>query len=144
MRNESRFKYVQPRMSRMKMRVPTLDLSDDVRLHPDVVERRKLYNSDRWRRMRIDMLKEQDLRKCFFCHTAWSAVLEHIVGHGEDAVEVGHILGFNNVDPDWRTRFWDGPFVGSCRRCASSRSGAEAAGRLVAWTRKWREHNAAR
>lgn len=136
----TRFRLTTSRLSRAQVgsRVPVIQLDEADRLHPDVVERKTLYQSPEWRALRRRMLKTRECRKCLFCG-AWAEVLEHVVGHGGDAQAVARVLGFPPVAADWRERFWLGPFCGSCQRCARARSGSETAGRLLIWTERWIE-----
>lgn len=127
---------IKPRVRRMPMRVPVLELGEEHTRSEDAVKRMGFYHSAEWQKLRSKLLKTKDCRKCFFCG-AWSTTLEHLIGHGKDAVQVAALLGLGNVEPDWEKRFWVGPFCGTCDFCARSRSGSEKMGRLHAWTERW-------
>lgn len=132
----AKFRVVPDRIAPTRSRIPIIQLPEEERFSPDLVERKRLYTSQRWRELRSRELRRNP--KCFFCG-APSEVLEHIVGHGEDAMEVAQVLRLPGVSPDWRERFWRGPFCGTCKKCAASRSGAERVHRLAVWTRQWME-----
>jgi len=132
----ARFKYHKPKVKQLGPRVPLIELPDEDRFSPDLIERKKLYSTAQWTNLRKELLKQKSMRRCFFCN-AWSTTLEHLVGHGADALEVGRLLGVSGLQEDWQDRFWSGPFCGSCNYCARSRSGAETSRRLANWTRNW-------
>lgn len=131
-----RLRNLRSRVVQLGPRIPILELPEIETMSPDARERAGYYHSARWRDLRKEMLKTRECRRCMFCGN-WANVLEHVVGHGEDAIAVAEVLGLPRVDPDWRARFWVGPFAGSCDLCARSRSGAETSGRLLRWTEKW-------
>ena len=142
-RRHAKLGYLKTSRTPLGPRMSTLELSDQEYRSADGQERFENYSSKRWTALRKQMLRTRECRKCFFCG-AWSNTLEHLVGHGEDAMAVAAALGYPSIDPDWRARFWEGPFVGSCDWCAKSRSGAEKAGKLLAWTQRWLEKQSSR
>jgi len=138
-KKRGRFTEIGGRVPRSRFtRLQQVEIPERHRFSPELQERKANYHSTRWRTLRRRMLDTRECRKCFFCG-AWATTLEHLVGHGGDAVEVGLLLGLGEVDPDWRVRFWTGPFGGACELHATQRAGAETAGRLLQWTRRWME-----
>ena len=131
----AKFRNLKVRTTQLKSRFPIITLPENQTRSPDSAERSTLYAKPRWKRLRHEQL-QGDNAKCFFCG-APSEVLEHIIGHGDDAQQVADVLGLGTINQDWRARFWHGPFCGSCQTCARSRSGAEKSHRLVRWTERW-------
>lgn len=133
-----RFRELKGRVTAMPVsRIRPMQIPDEVAISSDRAERNLLYKSERWVRMRKRMLATS-CRHCMFCHERTSAtVLEHVVGHGVDAQQIAKLLGLPDVHEDWHQRFWAGPYSGSCLFHARQRSGHEAAGTLLNWTKRW-------
>lgn len=71
----------------------------------DELERRKMYNSTHWRRMRETFLAQH--KYCIDC--------------GKPANVVDHFMGHN--DPEWRDRFWNPAyFAARCAICHNKRT----------------------
>ena len=78
---------------------------------------RRLYGTARWQRIRRNQLSVQPL-----CQ--WCLELEVI----EEATEVHHSDGGHKGDMD---KFWNGPFISTCKPCHSSRGQREDLGQEI-------------
>jgi hypothetical protein len=80
----------------------------------DLKERKRLYRSRRWQRVRANHLaRNPHCASCLrdgICTPA--RVVDHVLGH---------------LDPDWRLRFWSGPFESLCIPCHNRKCGHETA-----------------
>lgn len=79
-------------------------------------EYRRLYGTSRWKRIRAAQLSEQPL--CEWC-------LEQDVV--TEATEVHHAEAHRGDE----AKFWDGPFISTCKPCHSSRGQREDLGQVV-------------
>lgn len=73
-------------------------------MNPDFAERKKLYLSREWRKLRAAFLKQNP--RCSACG-APATVVDHVQGHS---------------DPGWRDRFFVGPFAAMCAVCHGRKS----------------------
>lgn len=78
---------------------------------------RKLYNTGRWRRLRIAKLSADPI--CEYCLRTETIEPATVVHHGD---------GGHKGDIE---RFWSGPFVSLCKRCHDTYGADEDAGREV-------------
>lgn len=78
---------------------------------------RRLYSTARWKRLR-----EQHLSMHPLC--AWCLEMDVV----EPATEVHHADGGHKGDVD---KFWNGPFVSTCKPCHASRGQMEDHGKVV-------------
>ena len=123
-----RLKLVKPRVANTRNRVPTLSL-DGAEWSGGLTERREMYASARWRELR----KRKLSKRCWANCGAYGRALDHLLGHDfEQALAVAQNLRIP-CDPDWRTRFWQGPFITLCNPCHSAKTQMETRGRLMAW-----------
>jgi hypothetical protein len=85
----------------------------------EAAEYRKLYKTTRWQRIRDAKLRQDPL--CEWC------LEQEIV---EPATEVHHADGGHKGDVD---KFWNGPFISTCKPCHASRGQREDKGTYIAF-----------
>lgn len=134
----SRLKLVRPRMANVRGRVRMIEMEDELHFSPDLLERKALYQTDRWLDLRARKLE----KRCAVCG-AYARNLDHFLGHDDDqATRVALRLGIPAAG-DWRVRFWQGPFMSLCVSCHSTKTRMERDGRLMMWVDGLEERRAA-
>ncbi|WP_170427310.1 hypothetical protein [Ruegeria arenilitoris] len=110
----------------------TVDTDAGKHRDPDTLERREWYMSKRWRRIRGKHLFQQP--NCVVCQVPGTQV-DHLCGHNDEHAK--YVIAALNLgaitSPDWRERFWHGPYVTLCHSHHSAKTQAEMRGRLFEW-----------
>ena len=96
-----------------------------------LAERFPMYRSRRWFALRQKMLDPE----CFRCGRP-ASTLDHLLGHDDAQAKLAaQKFGIPSA-PDWRTRFWEGPFISLCTACHATKTKFERQGDLVTWLRQ--------
>jgi hypothetical protein len=131
----AKFKLLKPRMRNIRSRVPLMEIDETAMMSPERAERKTMYTSDRWVKLRRQMLE----KKCWYGCGRYATTLDHLLGHDDgQAMRCAMALRVP-ADPDWQRRFWSGPFISLCNECHSAKTRQEAAGRLLDWLKAKRD-----
>lgn len=124
-----KFKLIKPRIKNMKGRVPLLQVPDDVAMDPNRAERKEMYKSERWLRLRRTQME----KRCWAGCGRYATTLDHLMGHDDQQAAAMSLALRIPIRPTWQERFWAGPFISLCHECHSRKTGYEQAGKLRQW-----------
>ena len=123
-----RLRLIKPRVGNTRNRVSQVDMEGSG-WSAGLIERREMYASAEWRALRRRKLN----KRCWTNCGKFGQTLDHLLGHDFDqATAVAQKLRIP-CEPDWRIRFWQGPFITLCNPCHSSKTQMETRGRLMQW-----------
>ncbi len=124
------------RVPYMATRVKQIDIPHEE--SDEAKARRDMRWTPRWSKLRFRMKHREPI--CQICLVAPSTTLDHLLGHTDDqAMAAAEGLHLKGVNPSWKVRFWEGPFLLSCSECHSKKTRFEMSGRLLAWLDKWKK-----
>lgn len=125
----AKFKMIKPRMRNIGPRVRLLEVGERDMMSDERRERRLMYTSDRWVKLRRGMIE----KRCWYRCGRYATTLDHLYGHDDEQAARCMAMIRIPAQARWQDRFWAGPFVSLCQECHSTKTRQEASGRLLEW-----------